>query len=226
MSTSTAELELYLCFLQDTGFSIPATKSAKHVNSSSVLECHAAFGPLELAYVFNELICGSSADWTTLGVKAYHCFEAFYHQLLSYCSASATGSGTTAVDTATAAIDTTVSDSTCILEEIEPDVDMFETDTATPELVTATPVAAPVAAPAPAQLPNEMLQSAVKALEVGMDTLWRIVLTSSDAEVADKATCDLLALGMHAGFHHYYYYYCFYVLLLLVIVIVCTLYWC
>jgi hypothetical protein len=207
MTTSTAELELYLCFLQDTGFSIPATKSAKHINSSSVLECHAAFGPLELAYVFNELICGSSADWTTLGLKAYNCFEAFYHQLLSYCSASATGSGTTVATTTAAATEATaVSDSTGILEEIESDVDMFETDTVTPETVTAAPAtaapAAPVAAPAAVapQLPNEMLQSAVKALEVGMDTLWRIVLTSSDAEVADKATCNLLALGMHAGF--------------------------
>jgi hypothetical protein len=197
MTTSTAELELYLCFLQDTGFSIPATKSAKHVNSSSVLECHAAFGPLELAYVFNELICGSSADWTTLGVKAYHCFEAFYHQLLSYCSASATGGVTTVAATAATEATATASDSTGILEEIEADVDMFDTDTVTPELVTAAPVTAAAAAPAPAQLPNEMLQSAVKALEVGMDTLWRIVLTSSDAEVADKATCDLLALGMH-----------------------------
>eukprot|EP00953_Heterococcus_sp_UTEX-ZZ885_P022186 12292-Heterococcus_DN1.PRE.2 len=134
MTTSTAELELYLCFLQDTGFSIPATKSAKHINSSSVLECHAAFGPLELAYVFNELICGSSADWTTLGLKAYLCFEAFYHQLLSYCSASATGSGTTVATTTAAATEATaVSDSTGILEEIESDVDMFETDTVTPE---------------------------------------------------------------------------------------------
>jgi hypothetical protein len=192
MTTSTAELELYLCFLQDTGFTIPVCKTAKSINSSTVVACHAAFGPLELAYVFNELICGSSADWTTLGVKAYHCFEAFYHQLISYCSASAAGAATT-VDSTTATADSTTA-VTATVQDDDADIEMFESNDVTPEPVTVASVTvAPVTV---AQLPpSEMLQSAVKALEVGMDTLWRIVLTSSDAEVADKATCDLLALG-------------------------------
>lgn len=123
-------------------------------------------------FLFRELIC-KNVDWTGLGMPAYSCFDAFFKRIWSE-AVSAAPATASALAPAKA-----------------------ETGTETVSAADAVADAdAPAGAP-PSSGPSAPVEAEGAAVEedlteLGVNTLWRVTLTSLNKEVADSATNDLL----------------------------------
>ena len=140
----------------------------------------------ERLFLFRELIC-KDVDWTGLGMPAYSCFDAFFKRIWSE-AVSAPAPPTPTAPLAKA-----------------------EAETATPTSATAgagagaaagvvkletVPVGAGGAGPGTGPGPGGAVQEDLT--DLGVDTLWRVTLTSLNKEVADSATNDLLEVSREA----------------------------
>lgn len=130
-------------------------------------------------FLFRELIC-KDVDWTGLGMPAYSCFDAFFKRIWSEAvSAPAVPVKAEAeAPTPTATAATGAGAGAVKLETTAAGVKV-EGGTAVPEGAEGAAVAAV----------EEDLT------ELGVDTLWRVTLTSLNKEVADSATNDLLEVS-------------------------------
>mmetsp|Transcript_24439 Transcript_24439/g.56365 ORF Transcript_24439/g.56365 Transcript_24439/m.56365 type:complete len:3222 (+) Transcript_24439:123-9788(+) len=108
------------------------------------------FGPQEMAFVFRDLICSANAslmDWTSLGPRAYDCFQVYFQFLARHDQQASAG--------------------------------------------------AVAVAPTPGSASGGGENGGT--MELGIDTLWRIVLRCRDVVVADSAKRDLLSVYRDPG---------------------------
>lgn len=169
----------------------------------------------ERLFLFRELIC-KDVDWTGLGMPAYSCFNAFFKRIWDE---TITAAPPALVDAHTTAV-TAASVSPLTLPEAQavPAAPAAAAPAAEPSASTLVVVVgggaggpavplAPGAAPPPggvsvaAVLPVAPSAPPVEEdlAELGVDTLWRVTLTSLNKEVADSATLDLLGVREREG---------------------------
>lgn len=132
-------------------------------------------------FLFRELIC-KDVDWTSLGITAYSCFNAFFSRIWAEAASARSGLVTPAPSVN---VDSTVSPSGGMVGTAE--------SSSSPGVL---------AQGAGGSLPAPGVEETEEDLtELGVDTLWRVTLTSLNKEVADRATLDLLAvrLALRAG---------------------------
>eukprot|EP00903_Cladosiphon_okamuranus_P009694 g9223.t1 len=160
---SPAERELCLSFLQEGASS--TKPPLEHL--------HTAFGDEEFLFLFRELIC-KDVDWTGLGMPAYSCFDAFFKRIWSEAVSAPTATATVRADAGAATRTAAAAGTVAGAAKLD---------------------AAPTGAAG-----NKVEGGAAGAggageedlTELGVDTLWRVTLTSLNKEVADSATNDLL----------------------------------
>lgn len=128
----------------------------------------------ERLFLFRELIC-KDVDWTGLGMPAYSCFDAFFKRIWSEAVSATPALAKAETGTGTETLAATAGPSV------------------RPAAVAVAVAGAPAGAPQPAR-PSAAGGTVVEEdlTELGVDTLWRVTLTSLNKEVADSATNDLL----------------------------------
>lgn len=117
----------------------------------------------ERLFLFGELIC-KDVDWTGLGMPAYSCFDAFFKRIWSEAVSAP-------IATATATVKAGAVAGAVELEAVATGATRAKAEGGTTGAGGAG---------------EEDLT------ELGVDTLWRVTLTSLNKEVADSATNDLL----------------------------------
>ncbi|CAM9514251.1 unnamed protein product, partial [Hapterophycus canaliculatus] len=169
---SPAERELCLSFLQEGA----ATQK------SLLGPSHTAFGDKERLFLFRELIC-KDVDWAGLGMPAYSCFDAFFKRIWNE-AASAPAPAPAPVAKAETTGTAPAARSPAKLQDASAAAAVM----ASGGMGGVTgPAAASAATPAADQSEEDLT-------ELGVDTLWRVTLTSLNQEVADSATNDLLEI--------------------------------
>lgn len=140
----------------------------------------------ERLFLFRELIC-KDVDWTGLGMPAYSCFNAFFERIWAEAVADppklVTVSDSLLEDSASAAP---------LPSAPAMDVSGERAGYAVPP--PAPPFSASGGSSALSAAAAEAKQEDLTGL--GVDTLWRVTLTSLNKEVADSATLDLLSVSM------------------------------
>lgn len=161
----------------------------------------------ERLFLFRELIC-KDVDWTGLGIPAYSCFNAFFKRIWDETVTAApliVSAHTTPVEAASTVSPLTLPEAQAAPAAPAPAAEPLASTRgvvvgggAGGPAVTLPPGAAPpiggvsvatVMRVAPSAPPVEE-----DLAELGVDTLWRVTLTSLNKEVADNATLDLLGV--------------------------------
>lgn len=156
----------------------------------------------ERLFLFRDLIC-KDVDWTGLGMPAYSCFDAFFKRIWSEAVTAPPPSAPAAAAAAPARLEAETTNPPAraagaaagagSATEVEAAGEVAgrrkgETTAAGAGAGTSVPLSGPSAAAGEEDL-----------TELGVDTLWRVTLTSLNKEVADSATHDLLEVSGGAG---------------------------
>lgn len=145
----------------------------------------------ERLFLFRELIC-KDVDWTGLGMPAYSCFNAFFTTIWTEAASASARSKTFGDDDITA--DLAVSSGAPLPHPPASSAESSSAGVAV-EGTDASAVSLPPSPPAAGVVPSAPPLEEEDLTELGVDTLWRVTLTSLDKEVADSATLDLLTVS-------------------------------
>lgn len=145
----------------------------------------------ERLFLFRELIC-KDVDWTGLGMPAYSCFNAFFTTIWTEVASASARSKTFGDDDVTA--DLSVSSAAPLPHPPASSAGSSSAGVAV-EGTDASAVSLPPSPPAAGVVPSAPPLEEEDLTELGVDTLWRVTLTSLDKEVADSATLDLLTVS-------------------------------
>lgn len=142
-------------------------------------------------FLFRELIC-KDVDWTGLGMPAYSCFNAFFTTIWTETASASARSkilkDDVAADLAVSSMGPLPHPPVAAATLSSVGVSVEGTDPSDASLLPPPPPPAVETVPSAPPFEEDLT-------ELGVDTLWRVTLTSLDKEVADSATLDLLTVS-------------------------------